>query len=215
MSSDASPFLQTFEQLPGSLAIFPLPGVVLLPGAKLPLNIFEPRCLNMVQDAMQSSHLIGMIQPGQESESKALSAVGCAGRITHYRETGDGRFEIVLSGVCRFRVATELPTVRGYRLVQPDWAPFSGDYDEQFVSDQQLLSFRQALKQHFASLDIEPDWETMDKLEADALVNNLVMALPLDGADKQLLVEAPDLEKRIQLFITLLSSSQDTEATRH
>ncbi len=215
MSVDPSPFLQTFEQLPGSLAIFPLPGVVLLPGAKLPLNIFEPRYLNMVQDAMQGSHLIGMIQPSQESESKSLCEVGCAGRITHYRETGDGRFEIVLTGVCRFQIISELPTVRGYRLVQPDWTQFAEDYDQQSVSDQQLLSFRKALRSHFAELDIEPDWETMDKLEADALVNNLVMALPLDGEDKQLLVEASDLEKRLQLLTALLSTSQDTEATRH
>ena len=113
MQSSNSPFMQSYQELPSTVAIFPLSGVVLLPRARLPLNIFEPRYLNMIQDAMQGQRLIGMIQPSSD-QSDDLQQVGCAGRITHYAETNDGRLEIILSGLCRFRIAQELPTVRMY-----------------------------------------------------------------------------------------------------
>jgi len=215
MRTKRSPFMQSFDRLPQSLAIFPLPNVVLLPKANLPLNIFEPRYLNMVQDAMRSNQLIGMIQPREDSDPKALCDVGCAGRITHYRETDDARLEIVLSGLCRFTVIEELPTVRGYRLVQPDWSTFAGDYEEQSVDQQVMGDFRGALNGYLTSQEIELDWDMMEKLDAGTMISNLVMALPLAAAEKQRLVEATTLEQRIRLFGALMETAQDKEATRH
>lgn len=214
MRTNSSPFMQGFESLPQTLAIFPLPNVVLLPGASLPLNIFEPRYLNMLQDAMQSSRLIGMIQPiGEKADD--LQYVGCAGRVTHYVETRDGRLEIVLSGLCRFRVGQELPTVRGYRLVQPNWAGFESDYDTEAIAAEELSGFRSILRRYLNEMDIEADWERMEQLDGESLVSNLVMALPLDPADKQLLLEAADVKRRMQLLGSLLELPAAQQGTKH
>ena len=115
-------------QLPDVLPVFPLANAVVLPGGYLPLNIFEPRYLNMVQDAMEGHRLVGMVQPRDDSTKPELYQVGCAGRVTRYYETQDGRLEIVLSGLCRFRIGEELSTTRGYRLIKPDWSEFEIDY---------------------------------------------------------------------------------------
>ena len=118
--SRLSPFVQPFEQLPPTLPVFPLSSAVVLPATNLPLNIFEPRYLNMVQDAIESHRLIGMIQPRYDTANPGLYQVGCAGRITRYAETNDGRLEIALTGLCRFTIGEELSTTCGYRLVKPD-----------------------------------------------------------------------------------------------
>ena len=126
-----SHFSIPFERLPRALPIFPLPGTIVLPRADLPLNVFEPRYLNLVADALAGSRLVGMIQPDPDGGGERhLCRTGCAGRITQYRETADGRIEMILSGVCRFELGEELPTVRGYRLVVPDWDRFASDYRE-------------------------------------------------------------------------------------
>src|SRR5690606_28560301 len=127
------PFDPTFEELPSSLPIFPLPGVLLLPGGRLPLNIFEPRYLAMVEDALLGARLIGMVQPREEEGGDVGSAsfyrTGCAGRITAFQETDDRRCVVTLSGLIRFDILQELPTVRGYRQVQPDWEPYRADLE--------------------------------------------------------------------------------------
>lgn len=215
MRPEQSSFIQSYDQLPDTLAIFPLHDTVLLPGANLPLNIFEPRYLNMVQDAMSGNRLIGMIQPCGDSNSSELCEVGCAGRITHYIETHDERLEIILEGICRFRITEEIPTNRGYRRVKPDWSAFAGDYDEPTVDDNLVKTFRAALRHYLDAQDINPDYEKMDKLEAEILIDQLAMALPIAATDKQLLIEAPNLQQRTQLFNALISSAQGSGVTRH
>ena len=117
-----SPFMQAYDQLPDTLPVFPLPNAVILPGGYLPLNIFEPRYLNMLEDAMASHRLIGMIQPRDDNTQPALYQFGCAGRISRYEETRDGCLEIMLSGLCRYEIKQEITTTRGYRLIIPDWS---------------------------------------------------------------------------------------------
>ncbi|MEX0758274.1 MAG: LON peptidase substrate-binding domain-containing protein, partial [Tistlia sp.] len=131
------PFDPAFDELPGSLPVFPLPGVLLLPGGRLPLNVFEPRYLAMVEDALKGPRLIGMVQPRSEPDAGDLRDVGaaelygtgCAGRLTAFQETDDGRYLVTLSGLIRFDVTSELPSLRGYRLVQPEWDPYAGDLE--------------------------------------------------------------------------------------
>ena len=147
-----SPRLETrFEDLPLTLPVFPLTGVLLLPRAKLPLNILSRATINMVIDAMRADRLIGMIQPHHDADGGAAPAfydVGCAGRITSYSETEDGRILITLSGVCRFRVAAELETIRGYRMVRPRWQEFDGDFSDSLVEiDRDVLTAALALSQ--------------------------------------------------------------------
>ena len=210
-----SPFIQAFAQLPETLTIFPLEGAVLFPSGDLPLNIFEPRYLNMVQDALQSHRLIGMIQPRDQMKVPTFYDVGCAGRITQYRETSDGRFEIVLSAVCRFNIKRELDALRGYRLVVPDWSGFETDYDEQAVSESAVAVLHAALRSYFDIHDIDADWKRLDKLDPEAQVNMLASSLPLASEDKQLLLEASNLEERIRAFSAVLNGEEKTTAKQH
>ena len=205
-----SSFIQTFDKLPTTLPVFPLARAVVLPGGELPLNIFEPRYLNMVQDAMSSHRLVGMIQPVDDQRVPKLYPIGCAGRITRYAETADGRLEIVLSGVCRFRIVDEMRTTRGYRLVRPDWSPFAGDYHPIPVPGHAIEQFHCALKGYFERVGMNPDWKVLVALSAEQLASNLVAALPLDVAEKQLLLEATDLPERLALFTSLLSAGESS-----
>ena len=214
-----SAFVPTFEALPSSMPIFPLPGAVLMPHAELPLNIFEPRYLNMVDDVLGSHRMIGMIQPDAEVEGdKALCQVGCAGRITQLRETMDGRYGIVLSGVCRFEVSQELSTTRGYRLVAPNWSRFACDYENpqdslQSEVPQLMISLEQYLRAH----EMEADLTSFQEMPVLNLVDALCMALPFSQQEKQMLLESVEPEKRLTNFMTLIY--QDPEipdsVTRH
>ena len=210
-----SAFTQRYDQLPDTLPIFPLSNAVVLPGGQLPLNIFEPRYLNMVQDAMQTHRLIGMIQPRDDDPVPALREVGCAGRITRYAETTDGRLEIVLSGVCRFNIAEELPTVRGYRLVVPDWSGFEQDYNDAELSKAKSAAFQMALRSYFERFDMQADWDVLDSLSAEALSGSLVSALPMTAEDKQLLLEAPSVEDRLTVFAAILDGQPDKASKSH
>jgi hypothetical protein len=202
--------MQKFEQLPTTLPIFPLPNVALLPGGFLPLNIFEPRYLNMLQDAMGSHHLIGMIQPRDENPEPELYQIGCAGRIVGYQETIDGRLEIMLKGLCRFQIKEELSSLRGYRLITPDWSQFAMDYEEQPQPDAQAkLSFNGALRACFNQNQMTVDWETLDKLNTEDLMNNLFTSLPLKSEDKQLLLETDTLINRIKIFTAILEDNNN------
>src|SRR5215470_3927668 len=158
-------FDPSFDTLPATLPIFPLPGALLLPGGKLPLQIFEPRYLTMTRDTLASDRLIGMIQPlGQDSETEglvshtaALYPIGCAGRITAYSETDEGRYLITLTGVCRFAIQRELPTVGGYRRVVPDFARFRTDMDAAAAAEIDRQRLLKALHAYFAHQKISID----------------------------------------------------------
>lgn len=214
-----NPFITPYDSLPDTLPIFPLPGAIVLPGTELPLNIFEPRYLNMVNDALAAQRMIGMIQPDPHGKTeRAIYPTGCAGRITQFRETADCRIEIVLSGVCRFDVGEELPTLRGYRLIVPDWSRFREDYidhDEQLRPlHEQLI---QTLRRYFDVKELEADMPMLERLPTERLVDSLTMALPLSGAEQQMLLESVDAQQRLQNFIALLDGDYEMPdtATRH
>lgn len=214
-----SPFTTPFDELPETLPIFPLPGAIVLPGSELPLNIFEPRYLNMVNDALSSHRMFGMIQPDPDTASdNALCQTGCAGRISQYRETSDGRIEMVLNGVCRFDLVEVLPTTRGYRLAVPNWSRFSGDYldhDDMLPAEHERLLH--ILKSYFEIKGLETDWNRMERLSTVKLLNTLSMALPFNEQDKQVLLEQIEPEQRLMAFITMLGSElvADDTVTRH
>jgi Lon protease-like protein len=202
-----TPFMPEFDQLPGTLPIFPLPDAVVMPGSELPLNIFEPRYLNMVADAMGSHRMFGMMQPdpSRTDQPEAVFRTGCAGRITSYRETADGRIELVLTGLCRFNIREEVPGIRGYRLVQPDWEPYRTDYDAPpaaGVEHRDRLLY--LLKNYFRHEHLETDWKTVMDIPPERLVNTLTTLLPLGGLEKQAILEAVSAQERVDTLITAL-----------
>lgn len=203
-----NPFVAQYIQLPETLPIFPLAGAIVMPGNELPLNIFEPRYLNMVSDALSTHRMFGMIQPNPDiTNETALYHTGCAGRITQYRETNDGRIELLLSGVCRYDLGEELPTTRGYRLIAPDWSRFTEDYADQdnLLRDQKDRLTR-TLKRYFEVNGLEVNWNMLERLSTVKLINSLTMSLPLSAQDKQTLLETIHPADRLYTFISLLGS---------
>lgn len=219
-----APFTTPFDELPSSLPVFPLNGVLLLPRGVLPLNIFEPRYLAMVDAALAGSRLIGMVQPtdadaGHSPQGEpAIYRIGCAGRITSFDETDDGRYLIALTGVCRFRVTGESLSNRGYRIAEADWSAFAGDYDEAPVAlDRERLTT--ALGAYFRQHEISADWEAIDETPDERLVTSLSMICPFAPTEKQALLEAPTLAERAEMMMSLVemavhSPNGDTPA-RH
>lgn len=195
--------------LPAAIPVFPLPGALLLPRGQMPLNIFEPRYLEMIDDSLRSGHrLIGMIQPdsahpGPEDKPN-LYKIGCAGRITQFAETGDGRYLIQLTGVCRFRVDHELSVMTAYRQCRAAYEPFADDFiarkGEDDVDRKALLV---ALKDFLHANNLKTDWEGIEKAPNEALVNALAMMSPYGPAEKQALLEAPDLKTRAEILIAV------------
>ena len=196
-------------ELPPVLPVSPLPGALLLPRGQMPLNIFEPRYLAMIDDAMADRHrLIGMIQPDTAhpgSEQKPnLYRVGCAGRITQLAETGDGRYLLQLTGVARFRVEEELSVVTAYRQCRVTYAPFAVDFvarkGEEAVDRKALLA---ALAAFLKANDLKADWGGIENAPNEALVNALAMMSPYGAAEKQALLEAPDLKTRAEILVAV------------
>lgn len=209
----ANRFAQTFDELPTTLPIFPLINAVFLPSGYLPLNIFEPRYLNMVQDAMRSDQLIGMIQPRDKSEQPSFYDIGCAGRVIRYEETDDGCIQILLAGLCRFGITNELATTRGYRLVQPDWSTFVDDFETPAQPDtQSLLLFRGAIRAYLEQNQLKTDWGQLEESNTLDLVNSLLNALPIGSQDKQILIETETLASRVVAFTAILKDAV-TEAS--
>ena len=214
-----NPFITPFDHLPETLPIFPLPGAIVMPKADLPLNIFEPRYLNMVNDALGSHRLIGMIQPNDDGDAdNELCRVGCAGRITQYRETADGRIEMALTGVCRFDLGEELSTTRGYRLVVPDWNRFADDYsDHDEILQEQQQDLIDALTRFFDVKNYDADIPMLKRLPTVRLVDSLTMALPFSTAEKQMLLETVEPSARLANFVALIEGDFDIpdSVTRH
>lgn len=204
-----SPFFPQFLALPTAIPVFPLAGAVVMPGVQLPLNIFEPRYLNMVADALAGDHIIGMVQParGGSEDQPAIHRIGCAGRITSYSETNDGRIVLVLTGLCRFVVVQELPGRRGYRRVEPAWDRFAIDYDDVDMELGDRGAFMDALRRYTEVRGVEVPWEDVDKMGDADLVNLLCTHLPLEPEDKQALVETISLDERAELMRGLMQMS--------
>jgi uncharacterized protein len=194
--------------LPAVLPIFPLGGALLFPRGALPLNIFEPRYLNMIDDAMRGDRLIGMIQPRPLSgaaDRPAVQAVGCVGKITSFAETEDGRYLITLTGLVRFRVDRELDVRLPYRQVEARYEEFAGDFtapggDEQ-IDRPRLIK---ALKRYAESHGFQIDWAAVDTAEAEPLVHAIATLCPFDPLEKQGLLEAAQLDARCAALIALL-----------
>lgn len=211
MSGDQGQELFPFDRLPPVLPVFPLSRVVLLPGISLPLNIFEPRYLAMVDRAMQGDKLIGMIQPRLDATAKpcALYTTGCAGRIVSYEETDDGRYLIALKGICRFDIAAEEPQDKGgFRLVRADWQKYRDDLrvpDDSHVCRQALLDM---LRPYLSKMDMTCDqWDSMQQVSCDKLVSTLTMICPFTAEEKQMLLEAATLKDRMTALRAFLESA--------
>jgi Lon protease-like protein len=195
--------------LPAILPIFPLPGVLLLPHGRLPLNIFEPRYLAMTRDALADERLIGMVQPSDRNAALAdnpqVFPTGCAGRITAFAETDDGRYLITLTGTSRFRIREELELRHGYRRVVPDWQAFAQDREappgEPAFDRERLI---QGLKTYFRQQQISADWDVIAKAPGERLVTSLAMICPFEPSEKQALLEAADPAARAELLTAIV-----------
>ena len=215
-----APYRQVAD-LPQLIPVFPLDGALLLPGGELPLQIFEPRYLNMVDDVMAGDRIIGMIQTrtGGDRARPSLAVVGCAGRITSYNETSDGRYLITLTGICRFEAGEELDLRLPYRQLRARYDRFGDDLDrdERAVAGEKARArFAKALKSYLNHRELDIDWETAHDAPLEALVNSLCMGLPFEPAEKQAFLEAPDLAGRFEVLTTLLeidASDPDDEAS--
>jgi uncharacterized protein len=195
--------------LPETIPVFPLPGALLLPRGQMPLNIFEPRYLAMIDDSLRDGHrLVGMIQPdtahpGPEQKPN-LYRVGCAGRITQLSETGDGRYLLQLTGVARFRIEEELSVATAYRQCRVTFAPFAGDFvarkGEVAVDRDRLL---EALRAFLQANNLKADWHGIESAPNEALVNALAMMSSYGPAEKQAMLEAPDLKTRAEILIAV------------
>jgi uncharacterized protein len=195
--------------LPDMIPVFPLPGALLLPRARLPLHLFEPRYLQMLDDTLKTKHrLIGMIQPREMpagSTEKRLHAIGCAGRLTGFSETEDGRYMITLSGISRFRVKEEVQGFTPYRRCNVEWSAFGRDMgptedDKGFDRE----AFLKLLGRYFTAMEMSTDWGSLNEAEPELLINSLSMLCPFDPEDKQALLEAPSLTTRRETLVTLL-----------
>jgi len=197
----------TAAELPAVLPVFPLGGVILPARGVLPLNIFEPRYLNMIDDALAADRIIGMVQtrPGGDAERPDLMQVGGAGRITGFGETPDGRYLITLTGLCRFRLGAELGLATPYRQVRADFSPFEADLYEPPEPGVDREPLVEALKRYLHLRELELDWSAALSAPTEALVNSLSMALPFDPAEKQALLEAIDLGERMRVLTALLT----------
>ncbi|MGX5831534.1 LON peptidase substrate-binding domain-containing protein [Mesorhizobium sp. 43Arga] len=195
------------KDLPSTIPLFPLEGALLLPGGRMPLNIFEPRYLQMVDEAVAGSRLIGVIQPRldgalREDGEPELCNVGCAGRIIAFSETGDGRYLISLQGVFRFRIAHELTVKTPFRQAKP--APFLADLDDDPAANEiDRPALLKAFRAYLQANDLEADWESVSRAENAMLVNALSMMAPYGPAEKQALLEAADLKTRAETLIAI------------
>ena len=201
------PYTIAQSDLPDTIAVFPLPGALLLPRARLPLHIFEPRYLAMLEDALKTrERLIGMIQPfDTHDESSALHAIGCVGRLTAFSETEDGRYMVTLTGISRFRMQQEIEGFTPYRRCEVSWAGFERDLgatenDPGFNREH----FFGLLGRYFEAEELQTDWDSLKEADDELLINSLSMLCPFEPEDKQALLEAPSLETRRETLVTLI-----------
>jgi Lon protease-like protein len=194
------------SDLPAEIPVFPLSGALLLPRTDLPLNIFEPRYLAMFDDAMRNHRIIGMIQPAADDAADVpkLAPVGCAGRITSYGETPDGRLLITLSGIARFKRLKELKQDKPYRMVKTDYRPFAIDFaaasNTANVNRQAVL---RAFRDYLEANEMTTDWNEVEQVNTETLVNTLSLMAPYPASDKQALLEARDLKSRADMLVAL------------
>jgi Lon protease-like protein len=198
---------RTISDLPPIIPVFPLSGVLMLPHSQLPLNIFEPRYLNMFDDAMANHRIIGMIQtvPGSDRARPDLVKVGCLGRISRFSETSDGRYEIILTGLCRFHIAEELSALTPYRQVRADYQSYEDDFlPLEDRADFDRAAFLAALKAYLDHSGLEIDWDGAKAAPSEPLVTSLAAALPFSPAERQALLEALSPADRREVLMALM-----------
>lgn len=205
------------RELPGVIPVFPLPGVILLPGGHLPLNIFEPRYLSLVTDALGAGRLMAMVQPREAfpdpvPDDAEVYPVGCLGRIVSFSETDQGGFLITLEGVSRFRIGGEAEPVNGYRRVRADYAPFATDLRGGGATVPERERVLDAAQAYFRGQGMEADWSDLDKADDIQVVSTLAMLCPLAQPEKQALLECVDASEQAQLLITLLEMAAHERA---
>ncbi len=192
--------------LPNTIPVFPLPGALLLPRARLPLHLFEPRYLAMLDDVLKtSSRLIGMVQPYEAPGGGKLHSIGCAGKVTAFSETEDGRYMITLSGASRFRVLADVEGFTPYRRCDVSWHGFErdlGPVEKDSTFDRP--TFMEALGRYLTNQGLSTDWESLGDAEDELLINSLSMLCPFEPEDKQALLEAPSLTTRRETLMTLI-----------
>jgi hypothetical protein len=215
-----SPFDPTYEKLPKVVPIFPLSGALLLPGGRLPLNVFEPRYLNMVNDALAGDRIIAMVQPSIETASQfqqgdaPVYRTGCVGRLISFAEAEDGRYLISLQGLIRFELGEELPLLNGYRRVEARYARYRDDLqdleeDEIEIDRDGLLT---ALRHYFKATGVSGDWDAIKKAPNERLVTTLAMGCPFEPPEKQALLEAATLAERSRIMIAMLEMAAHGES---
>jgi hypothetical protein len=198
------------KDMPAVIPVMPLPAALLLPRADIPLNIFEPRYIAMIDDAVAGDRIIGMLQPDETTapctRGPALRNVGCAGRIVSFAETGDGRYLVTLTGISRFRVLGEISCDKPYRRCQISVEPFLSDFrpDQQCVDRAAVL---RAFRAYLVAHGLDTDWESIGRTSSEALVNALSMIAPFAPAEKQALLEAPDLKARAETLVAIAAMS--------
>lgn len=195
--------------LPQTIPVFPLTGALLLPHARLPLNVFEPRYLAMLDDTLKTDHrLIGMVQPREMPEGAGeprLQQIGCAGRVTSFSETEDGRYLITLSGICRFRVLAQNSGFTPYLRADVDWSSFEGDIGKPTTDHAfDRPAFLKTLRRFFEKAQLSSDWDSLRDADEEMLINSLSMLCPFGAEEKQALLEAPCLRTRRETLVTLM-----------
>jgi Lon protease-like protein len=213
----------TLAEVPRTVPVFPLAGALLLPFAQRPLNIFEPRYVEMIDAALAGNRMIGLIQPEDTSEESprgraTLQAIGCLGRLTHFEESAEGRYFVILEGVCRFEARTELTVMTPYRQFQIDATRFASDFDRTFGEDAvDRDRFLKMMRDYAEFGNFELNWSEIEKTGTADLVNFCCMVSPYGAAEKQLLLEADSLEARAEALIALaeveMARGGDTAAT--
>jgi Lon protease-like protein len=196
------------EDCPLVIPVFPLTGALLLPRGQMPLNIFEPRYLAMIDDAIRTSRVIGMIQPeadsGRQASSPPLLQVGCLGRITQFAETGDDRYVLTLTGISRFRIVEELPVTTPYRQARVSYDDFAIDFTARAGEDEvDRNGLLKALRSFARANELKIDWKGVNEAPNEALVNALSMMCPFGPREKQALLEAPDLKHRAEVLVAI------------
>ncbi|MCL2384346.1 MAG: LON peptidase substrate-binding domain-containing protein [Alphaproteobacteria bacterium] len=212
------------DDVPVIFPIFPLAGALLLPRGELPLNIFEERYLAMTDDALKGQRIIGMIQPDPDAalrgDEPALFSIGCAGRLTQFSETGDGRYLITLTGIARFRIVKELDVITHYRQARVDFSPFALDFNPQMGENQvDRDGILRTLRDFAETNHLQIDWNSINNAPNEALVNALSMMSPCSPKEKQALLEAHDLKGRADVLVAItemeLARGRSTSAPLH
>jgi hypothetical protein len=202
------PLIQPFDKLPEQIPVYMLENA-LLPGGELPLELSTPADLALFLGALKTDQLIGMVQPQRNNRERRLYQIGCAGRIRQYRERKDGRLNLMLTGVCRYRIVDEVRARDGYPVAKVDWSGFENDYVTEDVDPKVAARFRQDLRNYFDRHNMQVDWKVLAELPIEQVVNNLVLVVNLDMDSKQRLLESPTVSERLWLFSKLLVEKAD------